>query len=156
MNARIDRAGQRRRVSHLEILSLTALALLAIELAIAFPAQRRDEILAPALDYVLYFQSHQLFQCDPEQLSERELNDLKQWCRCLRLTTRHDVSGVQSLTDEECQFVVQTLDDLCPDTAPFAGFRRIHQSCRQSLDHRQAAIASHRESPSHDRPLLLE
>jgi hypothetical protein len=74
----------------------------------------------------------------------------------LPLITRHDVSGVRSLTDEECQFVVQALDDLCPDSDRFAGFRRIHESCRQSLDRRLPAIASNHELPSHGQPLLLE
>jgi hypothetical protein len=60
------------------------------------------------------------------------------------------------MTDTECQFVVQTLGDLCPDTHRFAGFRRIEESCRQSLDRRRSALASNGELPSHARPLLIE
>jgi|SRR5215469_10952423 len=155
MNATIFNAMKRRHATRLEMLSLTALGLLALWLAIAFPAQRNDAASWRDRDYVFYFQAHELFQRDPEELSESQLHDLHRWCRCLNISGRQQVSGVQRLTDEECQFVVKVLDELCPNTDRFAGFRPIYESCAQRLA-RRSAIASNHEPHSRAAPVLLE
>jgi hypothetical protein len=156
MNATISTAAKRRRMTRLEMLALTALGLVALRLAIAFPAQRGEEVAWRERDYVLYYQAHQLFKSDPEKLSEIQLYDLDRWCRSLALIARLRVSGVQSLTEEECQFVVQVLDEFCSDTHQFAGYRPIYESCAQSLARRRSVIALQREQHSHVRAVLLE
>jgi hypothetical protein len=138
------------------MLLLTAIGLVALRLAIAFPTERGDAVPWRDRDYILYYQAHQLFRCDPEELSESQLHDLDRWCRCVRITGRLEASGVQTLTDEECQFVLQVLDELCPDTELFAGFAPIYESCARSLAQRRSAVASNREWHSRDRPVMLE
>ena len=144
MNPTTRAAGNRRAATLLEALSLAAVALLALELAVAFPVSPH-EATPPERDYVLYFQAQQLFHCNPEELSEARQADLKRWCQCMPLTTRHNLAGIDSLTDEDCRFVVEVLDELCPETEAFAGFHRIRESCRQSVYCRQATIAADRK-----------
>lgn len=143
--------GPRRQAAHLKILSLTASGLLALWLAIAFPASPDGAVSWRDRDYAIYYHAHQLFRCDPEELSESQLHDVERWCRCLRLTSQAQTSGVHSLTDDECQFVPQVLDELCTDTKQFAGYRPIYELCAQSLARRRSAIASKHEPPSRDR-----
>src|SRR5579863_1337062 len=157
MNAPIEGAGRRRRLSRLEILALTGLGLLAVQLAIAFPSARQEPALWRDRDYAVYYQAYQLFGRGPEDLSVSELHAVKRWSRCLWLVDKQQSSGVQSLTDEECEFVVEVLDDMCPDTDQFTRYRPIYESCLQSLDRRQGAIAANGElRPSHDRSVLVQ
>ncbi|HWB08035.1 MAG TPA: hypothetical protein VG826_02235 [Pirellulales bacterium] len=152
MNATNDRAGGRR----LEALSLTLLTVLAVVAAVVFPARKRDVSLRER-DLVVYFQAHQLFQRDPEQLSETQLDDVKRWCRCLQLAARHETSGLESLDDDERQFVVRTLHAFCPDLDELPGYRRIYDSCRAGLNAGvPPTVATKRELRSHGRPVLLE
>jgi hypothetical protein len=155
MDVAIPKAGNRCAAIFWQALPLMALTLLAIELAIAFPPSP-DVVPGRGRDYVLQFQSQQLFHCAPEQLSQHDLEDLKRWCDCVELTTRYGVVGLQSLTDEDCQFVVEVLDDLCPDTEEFTGFLRIRESCRRRLYCQEAAIAADREWHSDNRGVRPE
>src|SRR5581483_5784197 len=125
----------------LENLWLAALAVLALGVAVAFQSKRREAMPGTGGDYVLRFWAHQLFQRDPAALSETRLDDLRRWCHCLELITQHNVAGVQSLADEECQFAVDVLDELCPENEAFASFVLVRESCRQSAYCRQAASA---------------
>jgi hypothetical protein len=128
-------------------LSLVAIGLVAWKLAVADPVDHAADG-SPAdrrvRDYLVYFHAHQLFQRGPDELNEDELDDVNRWCRCLRLMTLHQTSGVDCLTIDECRFVIDALDDFWPDLREYAGYRRIHESCAQRLAGGKlpAAIAS--------------
>jgi hypothetical protein len=157
MNLAIRSAVQRTGMSLLQWLFLTAFGLLALQLALAFPAHHHTGRSWRERDHLVCFYARQLFERDLEELSEAELDDAKRWCRCMQLIVNHEMSGVQSLTDEECRFVVDALDDLCPNVQNAAGYRRVYESCskRLAVDSPPTTLASKREPYSSDaRPML--
>jgi hypothetical protein len=156
MNATTARVGERQAASRLETLSLVVLGFMAVKAALAFPAQGPGLVSLPKDDLVLRFQAHQLFQRDPEELSETQLHDVRRWYRCMQLATRHQTSGRESLNDEERRFVVDTLKEFCPDLEELAGYRRIYDSCRGGLNDGVPAVAATDALHSHSRPVLLE
>ncbi len=96
---------------------LLLLGLVAIKLVVVFPADHRFNATGTSWqerDRNLYWQASQLFGRDPERLSEAELHNVKDWCRCLALAAKHRTTGFDNLTDDECQFVVDTHDRLAP------------------------------------------
>jgi hypothetical protein len=81
-------------------------------------------------------------------LDESQLDDVKRWCRCLRLAVRHAESGVRSLDDEESRFVLDTFDEFCPDRDELAGYRRIYDSCQRRLSDGMAPVFAAAEWPA--------
>ena len=114
---------------------LTAVALLAFQLAAAFPARQSASSAASwrQKDYSIWFQSHQLFDCGPEELTESQLQYVRRWNSCLWIVAETETSGIQSLTDEECRFVVDVLTERDPNLAEHQAYRQIYEACRERL-----------------------
>jgi len=139
--------GDRSGTTWLQCIGLAIAALLAIQLIALFPAARSagQDIPWRDRDYAIWYHAHQLFRCGPEELSETQLADVKRWYRCLLIVGEHEVSGHRSLTDEECQFVVDVLEEQCPNLESSA-YRQVYEECRQRLASKSGppAIASTR------------
>ena len=130
-------AGNRSGSTFLECVGLATVGLLAIQLAFLFPAGDKRASSSSSWrekDWRFWYQAHQLYHRAPDELSSAEFENVQRWCRCLLLTAQHDDAGNQSLTDEECQFVVDVLGDLCPNLDQHGGYLPIYEACRRRLD----------------------
>lgn len=87
-------------------------------------------------DWKIWHQAHQLYRCDPEQLTDLELHDVRRWCRCLSLIANCQTANVKGLNDAECAFVADVLQDLAPNMAKQPHYLAVYESCRR----RQAAV----------------
>jgi len=120
----------------LECAALVAAGLVAYELATHYPSSTKHGAGHSSWrekDWVVWHHAHQLFQRDPEELSESELEDVKQWCRCLVLVERYGRTGLSSLTNGECELLVETLEKLCPNLDENAGLLPVYKACRRRL-----------------------
>jgi hypothetical protein len=120
------------RVRFLECAVLIAVGLLAFELAWHYPSFRHASSWREK-DWLTWYHAHQLFRRDPEELAESELEDVRQWCRCLVLVDRYNKTGLNGLTDDECELVVETLEKLCPNLQEHGRFRPVYEACRRRL-----------------------
>ncbi len=119
-----------------EWLLLLLVGLAACWLALAYPAQHRSGSAATSWrekNWVLWWNAQQMYQREPDELSEGEMRNVEDWCLCLALIDRYRNAGLRELTDEECQFVMVTLGALCPDLAQHASYFPIYESCRRRL-----------------------
>ncbi|HJT31183.1 MAG TPA: hypothetical protein VJ783_03975 [Pirellulales bacterium] len=85
-------------------------------------------------DWRVWFQSHQMYHCGPEELDESELDEVRRWCRCLSLLSRchgADELTADALTDDECAFLVDALQDLVPNLEEHFGYQPLYESCRR-------------------------
>ncbi|HVX12215.1 MAG TPA: hypothetical protein VHC22_13625 [Pirellulales bacterium] len=127
---------RRARSTFSECLLLLLLGLAVAGLALAFPAEHRSGSAATSCrekDPVLWWHAQQLYRRDPEQLNDREMQNVEDWRRCLALIDQCGRAGLPTLTDDECEFVMDTLGALCPNLAQHAGYFPIYQSCRRRL-----------------------
>ena len=124
---------RRGRVHFLECAVLIAVGLLAFELAWHYPSSRQASSWREE-DWPVWHQAHQLFQREPEELCESELEDVGQWIRCLGLLERYLETGSDSLTDAECELFVETLEKLSPNLHEYANrFLPVYEACRRRL-----------------------
>ena len=150
---------QRAHTTFLEGLLLVALGLLAMKFAAVFPADKHFGAASASSEKnpMLSWHAHQLFQRGPDELSEAELHDVERWCRCVELTARYLSNGLQSLTDDECRLLVETLSDLCPNLAEHRGYFPVYEACRRRLAGEVPArqvFSRHEASFRDDAPLL--
>lgn len=130
-------AGDRSGNTFLECVGLAAVGLLALKLAFAFPATEKAGNASSSWrerDWRFWYQAHQLYQREPEELNRAEFENVQRWCRCLLLTAQHEAAGNDSLTGDECQFVEDVLGDLCPNLEKHGGYLPIYEACRRRLD----------------------
>lgn len=130
-------AGDRSSSIYFECFGLAVAVLLVLQLAFAYHAcEQAENLLADSWhekDWRMWFQAQQLYRRSPEELSRVEFDNARRWCDCLTLIAQHETSGNASLTDDECQFVVDALDDLCPSLSQHSGYMPIYQACRRRL-----------------------
>jgi serine/threonine protein kinase len=120
---------RRGLVRFLECAVLIAVGLVAFELAWQYPSSRHASSWREK-DWRVWYQAHQLFRGDPEELSESELEDVRQWIRCLGLLERYP----NSLTDAECELFIETLDKLSPNLHEYANvYLPVYEACRRRL-----------------------
>jgi hypothetical protein len=122
---------RRGRVRFLEFAGLVAAGLISFELAARYRSQGENPWREK--DWVVWYNAHQLYRRDPEQLSESELNDVEQWCQCLWLVDKHRKMGLESLTDDECKLLLETVDRVCPNIEEHANLLPIYEGCRRRL-----------------------
>lgn len=131
-------AGDRSGSVCLECFGLAVAVLLVLQLAFAYQASdHAGNLVAESWhekDWRMSFQAYQLYGRSPEELSRVEFDNVRRWCDCLTLIAKHEMSGTKSLTDDECQFVVDALDDLCPNLSQHGGYLPIYQACRRRLN----------------------
>lgn len=137
-----DSRGGRGRV--LECAALLAAGLVAFELATHYPSRPN----APdgswrEKDWLVWYHAHQLYRRDPAELGKSQLANVEQWCRCLRLFDRYVKTGIDNLTDDECEQAVATLEKLCPNLDQHGHFRPFYDTCR----HRLAGIGRKLRTP---------
>jgi hypothetical protein len=151
MKSTISGATLRARMTRRECFLLAALALLTVPLALASPAYDPAPPTWRERDFRVHFHAQQLFGLNAEELSEPELNDVMRWCRCIELTADYGKHGVETLSDNDCRFVMEVLDDLCPRLTEHSGYLLIYQSCATRLagDDLSPAIASSEEASRH-------
>lgn len=122
----------------LECFGLAVALLLVLQLAFAYRASEcAGNLLTESWrekDWRMWFQAQQLYRRSPEELSRAEFDNVRRWCDCLTLIAKHETNGTQSLTDDECHFVVDALDDLCPKLSQHSGYLPIYQACRRRLN----------------------
>ena len=136
---------RRGRVRFLEYAVLIAVGLVAFELAWHYPSSRHASSWREN-DWPVWHQAHQLFQSDPEELSESELEDVRQWIRCLGLLERYLKTGPNSLTDAECELFVETLEKLSPNLHEYAhNFLPVYEACRRRLADAPSGATNTRE-----------
>lgn len=141
------RYGTRNRIrsTFLKWAGLAAVGLLALGLSFAVPAGDEASThsrLWRERDWQIWFQSHQLYQREPEELSQTEIENVQRWSLCLLLVAQHEAAGNDSLTGDECQFVVDALGDLAPNLEKHGGYLSIYEACRRRLDGEERAVAS--------------
>lgn len=132
----------------LECAVLVVLGLVAFQLATLYPSSTAPQPGYSAWhekDWFFWYNAHQLYRRDPERLSESEFEDVRQWCQCVRLVERYVDQGPNSLTDDECQRVVETLANLCPNLEEHVYFFPVYEACRRHLAG-TVAHASHRDA----------
>jgi hypothetical protein len=120
----------------LECAVLLAVGLVGFQLATHFPSHAGPQAEPSAWrekDWFFWYNAHQLFRRDPEQLSASELDDVRHWCECSRLADRCVKQGSDSLTDDERRLVVETLEDLCPNLEEHLYFLPVYQACCRLL-----------------------
>lgn len=108
-----------------ELLLLVMLAAAAGLLTTAFPANRDFGAAASSWrekNREIWWQAHQLFGRDPEQLSASQRRDVERWCRCIHLLSLYKSNGLQALTDDECRQVTETLSDIWPNLEECDGY----------------------------------
>jgi hypothetical protein len=123
----------RAHTTRRECLLLATLGLLAVTLAASFPAQQDSKLSWRERDFRVHFHAQQLFGRDAEELNEQELNDVLRWKRLIELTADYEPRGGDHLSDEDCRFVIEVLDDLCPHLEKHHGYLRIYRSCSARL-----------------------
>lgn len=149
--------GLRAHLSRRERLLLATLGLLAVSLAAAFPAYHAETLSWRERDFRAHYHAQQLFGRDAGELNEQELNDVQRWKRLIELTAYNPSGCVASLSEDDCRFVMEVLDDLCPHLEKHAGYHKIYESCANRLKGQgQAVIASAAGSSSQEAPPLLE
>jgi hypothetical protein len=105
---------------------------------ISFPAHlspgepARPYLLGPQA-YQLWCESRAIYGCDPQQLDQRQLTYVKRACRFVSVFDKYATLGLDSLSDDECQFVVDFLPTHypCHDEIPL--YERILRACRERL-----------------------
>ena len=127
------------RVRLLEGAVLIAVGLVAFELAWHYPSSRHASSWGEK-DWLIWHHAHQLFRRDPEELAESELEGVRQWCRCLVLIDRHNKTGPNGLTDDECALVAETLEKLCPNLQEHASLLPVYEACRHRLADAHGAL----------------
>jgi hypothetical protein len=123
----------RAHTTRREYLLLATLGLLSVSLAAAFPAYRAEMLSWRDRDFRVHFQAQQLFGRDAEDLSEQELNDVLRWKRLIELTADLSPGRIDHLSEEDCRFVIEVLDDLCPQLEEHDGYLQIYRSCSARL-----------------------
>lgn len=121
------------------LIDIVALALLILTLATVVSTAHTAKNEAASWhdrDWTFWFHAHQLYESDPEQLSESELNEVRRWRRCLSLMAACQPLGVEALTDEQCAFVADVFEDLDPNLAEHPGYLSLYEPCRR----RRAAV----------------
>lgn len=121
----------------IESLGLTAVAIVAFQLPAYYPSDSRRSAGQSSWresNWQVWYQSHQIYRRPPEELSESDLEHLLAWCRCLNLIAPGHEQSLTSLTNDECQLVLELLEDICPDIDGHAGYLPIYQTCRERLD----------------------
>jgi hypothetical protein len=123
-----DSRGGRVRV--LECAALVAAGLVAFELATRYPAVPNPGYGSwRETDWIVWYHAQQLYRRDPAELSQAELVDVKEWGRCLQLFDRYAKAGIDTLTDDECQQVVATLEKLCPNLDEHFNLLPFYDAC---------------------------
>ncbi|HJT30760.1 MAG TPA: hypothetical protein VJ783_01750 [Pirellulales bacterium] len=137
--------GDRSGNIYLECFGLAVAMLLVLQLAFAYrTSEHPGNLLADSWyekDWRMWFQAQQLYRRSPEELSRAEFDNVRRWCDCLTLIAKHETDGIQSLTEDECQFVVDALDDLCPNLSQRSGYLPIYQACRRRLQGEGRSLA---------------
>lgn len=134
-----------------ECVALAAIALVAFELAVFYPtAARRSPGEQPwrERNYQVWYHSHQIFERDPDELNDIELQRLLAYCRCLKLISEHgENQGMDNLTSDECLLVAELLEEICPDVGQHLGYRSIYKACQQRLAAGENRIECHEAGP---------
>ncbi|HWB11452.1 MAG TPA: hypothetical protein VG826_19635 [Pirellulales bacterium] len=84
-------------------------------------------------DWLFWYNAHQLYRRDPDDLTEWQFENVKQWCRCSRLVDQYTNQGLNSLTEDECLLVVETLEKLCPHLEEHKALFPVYEACRRRL-----------------------
>ena len=131
------------RVRALECAVLVAVGLVAFELATRYPSS--PEPIRPMSggvpessswrerDWFFWYNAQQLYRRDPEELTKPQFESVKRWCRCLRLVDQYEQKGLNSMTDDECTLVVETLEKRCPNLQEHVTFLPVYQACCRRL-----------------------
>jgi hypothetical protein len=82
-------------------------------------------------NWKVWYVAHQMYRRDPEELTEPQLDNVQRWCRCDKLCLQCVQAGIESLTDDECQFVAEVLWQLCPNLEEHLNYFPIYEACRQ-------------------------
>jgi len=119
----------------LECTALVAIGLLALDFAIYHRSETKVMHSAwREKDWLVWYHAHQLYQCDPGNLSEAEIENVRKWCRCVRTLEKYRIRGLDSLSDDECQDTVATLENLCANLEERADLQPFYESCRRRVD----------------------
>lgn len=115
-----------------ECLALCGLIFLAGTLAKPSASEPKRGV-SPEEEWMCSWYAHQLFGCEPDQLSDPQSSDVARWSRCVAVAARWRANGMQRVTHDECQDVVETLEDLCPHLSEHKGYSLVYNACRQRL-----------------------
>jgi hypothetical protein len=86
--------------------------------------------------YRLWYESHQIYGCDPEALSRAQWANLERWCHCVGALEKYAACGLDSLSDAECELIVELMPKRYPCMEEFPAYARIVDACRQRLSGR--------------------
>jgi hypothetical protein len=81
--------------------------------------------------YRLWYESHQLYGCDPQKLSVTQAANLRRWCRCVELIQKYAAGGIDQLSNEECALVAEGLSKRYPHLDEYPGYLAITEACRE-------------------------
>jgi hypothetical protein len=70
---------------------------------------------------------------DPERLDAARLANVKHWCRCAQIMEKYTASGVDSLSDDECQVLAAALPKRFPHLEELPGYAALLRDCRRRL-----------------------
>lgn len=125
----------RMRGAAVECATVLAIAVVSLRLAVLFPCagSRVQASTWQERDYLVWWQAHQLFRCEPEALNDWQLELVSNWHRCLSLLVKYQTSGLESLSDDECRFVVKMIDEVHPRRAKHPGYDQIRMAFQGRL-----------------------
>jgi hypothetical protein len=124
------------RVRAFECAAVVAAGLVVFELAMLYPSPAtpaRESISWREKDWFFWYNAHQLYRREPEELTKSQFENVTRWCRCSRLVDQYLEKGLKSLTDDECTLVVETLEKLCPNLQEHVLFLPVYQACCRRL-----------------------
>lgn len=120
----------------IEGLTLLTIAVAAMRLVVLYPSGENSKQAGSwrDRDYPVWWWSHQLFHCEPEDLHDWQLEFVKDWYRSHVLIGKYQNSGLSSLSDEECRFVLKTIDEAHRLVEYPAGYDRIRAVFARRLE----------------------
>jgi hypothetical protein len=84
--------------------------------------------------YRLWYEAHQIYGRDPEHLTDVQLANVKQWCRCAEIIDKYCADGLDGLSDHECRLAVEALPKRYPNLDEYPAFIDMLEVCRRRLD----------------------
>jgi hypothetical protein len=108
------------------------------------------EIFVDADSYRLWYEAYQLYGCGLDELTGAQRSAVERSFRCAAIVDKYAVVGAGSLTDEECELVIELLPKRCARLDEYPAYLEILRFCRNRLEAPPSAIKNGAVSHSLD------
>lgn len=120
----------------IEGLAVLTIAVVAVRLVAIYPSAKKNRQAGSwrERDYAVWWWTQQIYHCEPEELRDWQLELVKDWHRSHVLIGNYQNRGLSSLSDDECRFVLKTIDEIHPLLEYPDGYDRVRAVFARRLE----------------------